>query len=144
VQMRKYEDSAPDSLEFERLKEHFEPYLRSQLASSSAIQSGLIGTHSLNPVTAAASFALAREIPGVSKFTRSRSGRVEKSAKEDLPEYRSRIEVGVGSYGTEQVDEDIEFMRLLEEIDETAPVEQRWVNSWTPSLHSRFVWDSKY
>jgi dynactin-4 len=136
VQMQKYEDSSPDNLEFERLKEHFEPYLRNQLAASTGMQS-LGGTHSLNPITAAASSALAREIPGVSKFSRSRSGRVEKPTKEDLPEYRSRIEVGVGGFGLEQGDEDVEFMRLLEVINETAPLEQRWLSSWTPSLHAR-------
>ena len=136
--MQKYEDSAPDNLEFERLKEHFEPYLRNQLAASTGMH-GMPAAHSLNPVTAAASSALARDIPGVSKFTRSRSGRVEKPTKEDLPEYRSRIEVGVSSFGLDQGDEDVEFMRLLEEINETAPLEQRWLSSWTPSLHARLV-----
>lgn len=136
--MQKYEDSANDSLEFERLKEHFEPYLRNQLAASSSIHSHLAGSHSLNPAAAAASSALAREIPGVTKFARTRSGRVEtKTMKEDLPEYRSRNTVGLGSYGLDHGDEDIEFMRLLEEIGETAPIEQRWSSSWTPSLHSR-------
>jgi dynactin-4 len=139
VQMQKYEDSAPDNLEFERLKEHFEPYLRNQLAASSTAHSGLGVSHSLNPVTASASSALSREIPGVSKFSRSRSGRVEKPTKEDFPEYRSRIEVGIGGFGLDQGDEDAEFMRLLEEINETAPVEQRWTSSWTPSLHSRLI-----
>jgi dynactin 4 len=136
--MQKYEDSAPDNLEFERLKEHFEPYLKNQMATSSGVHSGIMSSHSLNPVTAAASSALAREVPGVSKFARSRSGRMDKVSKEDLPEYRSRIEVGVGN-GSDQGDEDVEFMRLLEEMDETAPLEQRWLNCWTPSLHSRFV-----
>ena len=74
--MQKFEDSAPEALEFDRLKEHFEPFLRAS-SSSSAITPSSSHHHS-NPITAAASSALARDIPGVGKYNplaRSRSGR---------------------------------------------------------------------
>lgn len=76
--MQKFEDSAPESLEFERLKEHFEPFLRtSSLPSLSHLPT--LASHHLHTssATAAASAALARDIPGNGKYNllgRSRAG----------------------------------------------------------------------
>jgi dynactin 4 len=138
AQLQKFEDSAPESLEFERLKEHFDPYLR---ASPSTSSHGLSHTHSthINPITAAASSALARDIPGVARYTphalaRSRSGRDKNANKHEIPDYRARVEVsstGVGLGGG--AEPDVEFLRHLETVEEVATLEQRWGNSWTTS-----------
>lgn len=141
AQLQKFEDSAPEALEYERLKEHFEPYLRASPSSSTLPSSS---HHHLNPITAAASSALARDIPGVSKYnpmSRSRSGRDRGGTKNDIPDYRARVEAGAsngfssGSGG----EADIEFVKRLEVEGEVALLEQRWVNSWSTSLDAKYV-----
>ncbi|OBZ68700.1 Dynactin subunit 4 [Grifola frondosa] len=133
AQLQKFEDSAPESLEFERLKEHFEPFLRAS-SSSSALPSASHHVHT-NPITAAASSALARDIPGVGKYSplsRSRVGRDKGANKHEIPPYKSRVEIG--SAAAVSGEADVEFMRHLETVSEVASLEQRWVNSWTSSL----------
>ncbi|KAI0040046.1 hypothetical protein FA95DRAFT_929315 [Auriscalpium vulgare] len=135
AQLQKHEDSAPDSLEFERLKEHFEPFLRA--SSSSALAGPTPASHShhahVNPITAAASSALARDIPGVAKYAPHPRGRRDKGPRDEMSEYRSRVEVG----GTSAMGEaDVDFMRRIEEESEVAAVEQRWANSWATSLRT--------
>ncbi|KAH7927811.1 hypothetical protein BV22DRAFT_1006265 [Leucogyrophana mollusca] len=139
AQLQKFEDSAAESLEFERLKEHFEPFLRtSSLSSSSHLPS--VASHHMHTssITAAASAALARDIPGVGKYnphTRSRAGRDRTVNRDEMPEYKSRVEVGLfsqlGSGGDEG---DVEFLTHIETAGEVAKLEQRWGNSWTTSL----------
>ncbi|KAF8461162.1 dynactin p62 family-domain-containing protein, partial [Russula ochroleuca] len=137
AQLQKFEDSAPDSLEFERLKEHFEPFLR---ASSSSSAAASLSGHShaahahatpVNPITAAASSALARDIPGVGKYTPAPRGRRDKGARDEISEYRSRVEVKGTKDGS-----NVDFMRRLEEVSQVAAFGQRWANSWTTTLHS--------
>lgn len=133
AQLQRSEDSAPDSLEFERLKEHFEPFLRA--SSSSGLSGHPQATHShpahINPITAAASSALARDIPGVVKYTPAPRGRRDKGPRDELAEYRSRVEVA-GTKDTSNVD----FIRRLEEVSQVAALSQRWTNSWTTTLRS--------
>ncbi|KAJ3817466.1 dynactin p62 family-domain-containing protein [Lentinula raphanica] len=145
AQLQKLEDSSPDSLEFERLKEHFEPIIRasSLSSSSSAAPSTSHSHHHSNPITAAASAALARDIPGVAKYTpHARSGRhsgKDRSAnKDEMPEYKSRLNISNASvYGSGGGDVDVEFMRRLEDVSEVASLEQRWNYSWSTSLETR-------
>ncbi|KAF8630933.1 hypothetical protein AX17_005290 [Amanita inopinata Kibby_2008] len=157
AQLQRQEDSAPDSLEFDRLKEHFEPFIRaslSSLSSSVTAHSGSIvnpssAAHSHHlystSITAAASAALARDIPGVGKYTpavsRSSSGRGGRDRsvnKDEMIEYRSRLDIttasAIGSGGGEA---DVEFMKHLETVEEVASLEQRWGNSWATSLQTR-------
>jgi dynactin-4 len=158
AQLQKFEDSAPDSLEFERLKDHFEPFIRASSLSSSttshavAHPSSAAHSHHLhsNSITAAASAALARDIPGVGKYnplarsTSSRgigaSGRDRSVNKDEMAEYRSRVEIAKASVvGTGGGDADVEFMRHLENVSEVASLDQRWENSWVTSLQTRFL-----
>ena len=144
AQLQRTEDSAPDSLEFERLKEHFEPFIRTSAASSSLNMSGATPHHTrTNSITAAASAALARDIPGVVKYSplaRSRSGRDKTANKDEMPEYKSRLEIAVASSsGTGGGDADVEFMKHIETTSEVTSFEQRCVNSWVMSMQTRFV-----
>ena len=156
AQLQKYEDSAPDSLEFERLKEHFEPFIRSSLSASTSTShptthaSSAAHSHHLysNSITAAASAALARDIPGVGKYnplSRSTSGKSGSSKdrsvnKDEMPEYRSRLDISKASvHGTGGGEVDVEFMRRIEDIGQVATLEQRWLNSWVSPLKTRFV-----
>jgi dynactin 4 len=136
AQLQKFEDSAPESLEFERLKEHFEPFLRAS-SSSASLSSHSHAAHShppVSPIKAAASSALARDIPGVAKYTPAPRGRRDKGARDDISEYRSRVEVGGTKDGA-----NVDFMRRLEEVSQVAALGQRWANSWTTTLHSRYA-----
>lgn len=143
MQLQKHEDLAPDSLEFERLKEHFEPFIRASTLAASSNAPPPSSMHT-NPITAAASSALARDIPGVSKYTaltRHGRSRVEKNLnKDELAPYRSRVEAGAaGGLGHGGGEADVDFLMGLDDIGEVATLEQRWVGSWTPSLHGRYV-----
>ncbi|KAI0315892.1 dynactin p62 family-domain-containing protein [Amylostereum chailletii] len=135
AQLQRFEDSAPESLEFERLKEHFEPFLRAGAASSSSLAAPTPAHshHHVNPVTAAASSALARDIPGVGKYTPHHSGsRRTKGARDEMADYRARVETG-GTSGTGG-EHDVEFMSGLEDVSEVASLEQRWANSWATDV----------
>ncbi|KAF8158190.1 dynactin subunit 4 [Crassisporium funariophilum] len=154
AQLQKFEDSAPDSLEFERLKEHFDPFIRaSSLSSSTSTNHAAVHPNSAahshhlhsNSITAAASAALAREIPGVSKYNplarstsgRSGSGKDRSANKDEMAEYRSRLDISKATaHGTGGGEADVEYMRHLEEIGEVATLEQRWVNSWVTPLQT--------
>ncbi|KIJ54802.1 hypothetical protein M422DRAFT_240886 [Sphaerobolus stellatus SS14] len=137
VQLQKYEDSAPDSLEFDRLKEHFEPFIRASTLAAS-VNAPLNASHHVNPITAAASSALSRDIPGVGKYSaRHGRSRSEKHNKDEVAPYKSKFQVGGdGGLGYGGGEEDVEFLEKIEDIGEVASVEQRWVSSWTTSLHS--------
>jgi len=154
AQLQKFEDSAPDSLEFERLKEHFEPFIRASSLSSStntshatAHPSSAAHSHHAhsNSITAAASAALNRDIPGVNKYnplTRSTSGRgggKDRSLnKDEMSEYRSRLDISKASVlGSGGGEADVELLRHLEDIGDIATLEQRWVNSWATPLHTQ-------
>jgi dynactin-4 len=135
AQLQHLEDSAPDSLEFDRLKEHFEPFIRASSLSSS--QSAAPPVHLTNSITAAASAALARDIPGVSKYTphHARRGKDRTKNKDEFPEYKSRLDVSTASVrGSGGGKADVEYMRRLETVGQVASLEQRWENSWSTSL----------
>jgi dynactin 4 len=141
AQLQRFEDSAPDSLEFEHLKEHFEPFLRTSSLSSSIHLPAPSSHHTrTSSITAAASAALARDIPGVGKYNalgRSRAGKDKSTNKDEMPEYQSRVHIGIGGGGG---DADAEFMRHIEDIGQVASLEQRWANSWKTSLRTKCVY----
>lgn len=142
AQLQKFEDSAADSLEFERLKEHFEPFvLRAGAAQSSSVAAGHTSHshHHVNPITAAASSALARDIPGVAKYTPAQPSRKGKGARDEMPEYKARVEASSGKGSGLGGDGDVEFMRGLETVSEVASLDQRWTSSWATSFKSRYA-----
>lgn len=143
AQLQRNEDEAPDSQEFERLKEHFEPILRASSGSSSTLTSTTPQHIHSSSITAAASAALAREIPGVSKYnplSRSRAGKDKSVNKDEMPNYKARLDaIGTDSAGAGGGTHDVEYMRHIENVTEVATLEQRWVNSWTTSLQTRCV-----
>jgi len=148
AQLQKYEDTAPDSLEFERLKEHFDSFIRtSTLASSTSGTPGVAHSttvphsHHSNSITAAASAALARDIPGVGKYnplarSTKGSGKDRSINRDEMPEYRSRSEISKSAVGGEY---DVELLNSLEEIGDISRLEQRWENSWMTPLQTKYV-----
>ena len=67
-QLQRSEDSAPELLEFERLKDFFEPLLRSSLSASQQDHTSFSPSAPRCPIAVAASNILARDIPGVGKY----------------------------------------------------------------------------
>lgn len=158
AQLQKFEDTAPDSLEFDRLKEHFEPFIRASSLSSSTLTghapahhpSSAAHSHHLHSasITAAASAALARDIPGVSKYNplaRSTSGKAGSGKdrsinKDEMAEYRSRFEIlKADAVNMGGGDADTETLRRLKDINQISTMEQRWANSWVTPLQTQYV-----
>ncbi|KAH0585937.1 hypothetical protein H2248_007223 [Termitomyces sp. 'cryptogamus'] len=152
AQLQKFEDSMPESLEFDRLKEHFEPFIRAASLSSSTTTASAVApssaahSHHLysSSITAAASAALARDIPGVSKYNPGRStsargsGKDRSRNKDEMVEYRSRVDITtVSKLGSGGGDVDAEYMKHLESVGEVASLEQRWTSSWAIPLAAR-------
>ncbi|EAU86021.1 hypothetical protein CC1G_11693 [Coprinopsis cinerea okayama7 len=154
AQLQKFEDSAPDTLEFDRLKEHFDPFLRASALAGSTSGSHAVAhssatphhSHSLhsNSITAAASAALARDIPGVAKYNplaRSTTGRPGKDRsinKDEMAEYRSRSDImTASSRGSGGGEADVDIVKHLESIASVSSLEQRWENSWVSSLATK-------
>jgi dynactin-4 len=140
VQLQRFEDSAPETLEFDRLKDHFEPLIRA--SGSGPATHAPSARH--NPITAAASHALAREVHGVARHQLSKnSGRSGKSKPHGDPwdSYvaRSPASGGDTNVGSTGGIEEVEWMRNLEHIEDVAPVEARWDASWSVSLRARYV-----
>ncbi|KAH7106767.1 dynactin p62 [Auriculariales sp. MPI-PUGE-AT-0066] len=138
AQLQKTEETAPDVVEFERLKEHFEPFLR-------APHNGAIAHSHSNPIISAASSALARDIslPGLTKYSGLLAGRrghssrsSEKTSKdrEELAEFRARVEAGSSA---KAVDGERDWIARLERVEDVARVEQRWTSSWMGTSRAR-------
>ena len=94
----------------------------------------------MNPITAAASSALARDIPGVAKHNpviRNRGGKDKSLNKDEMTEYKSRIEVGTTTAFGNGGMRDVELLKHLESTEDIASLEQRWVGSWATSLRAK-------
>ena len=146
AQLQKDEDMAVDSVEFDALKEHFEPAFRASASSSHGASSSALHTHGhahKSSITAAASAALARDIPGVAKYNPSRStrgGGRDKGPgnKDEIPRYKTRLKCADGK-GSRAGDADVEWIKRIETIEEVATLEQRSSSSWSISLRTECV-----
>ncbi|KAF8324319.1 dynactin p62 family-domain-containing protein [Cantharellus anzutake] len=138
LQLQKTEDSSYDAIEFDRLKEHFEPVMRNSANSqpttgAHSLHQGSSRTSALSAINAAASSALAREIPGL------RKKRVDSNTSKDEYGgfYKSRADC---VSGREEHIAEVDWLRNLTQeeftLGEVASLEQRWINSWTQSLKS--------
>lgn len=139
VQLQKTEDSSPDTLEFDRLKEHFEPLIRVSHTQPTAVTGHAAQTPShsaLSAINAAASSALARDVPGL------RRKRVDPNAAKDEygAYYKSRID---SVSGGSEVHAEVEWLKDMTQeeflLGDVSRLEQRWVGSWVQSLKSLSV-----
>ncbi|CAE6490205.1 unnamed protein product [Rhizoctonia solani] len=137
LQLQRFEDSAPETLEFDHLKDHFEPLIR----ASGSGHTGHTPNARHNPITAAASHALAREVHGVPRHQSNKgTGRQNKTNTRADPwdSYiaRNPASGGDSNVGASGGPEDVEWMRNLDNLEDVAPVEGRWDASWSGSLRS--------
>ena len=118
MQLQKTEDSSADTLEFERLKDHFEPLLGNQ--APAAAPSGHSGTRK-----GRASDAFPKRPTAKDEFTSS---------------YKSRIDSAAGGVSAQSELDWIRDMTQEEFVSgEVAKVQQRWATSWTQSMKSTYV-----
>ena len=66
------------------------------------------------------------------------SGKDRSRNKDEMVEYRSRVDISKASaHGTGGGEVDVEFMSHLEDIGQVATLEQKWVNSWVSPLQTQ-------
>ncbi|KAJ7704729.1 dynactin p62 family-domain-containing protein [Mycena olivaceomarginata] len=142
AQLQKFEDSAPDSLEFERLKEHFEPVIRASSLSSSTTANAPAAHPQRSALTSSShqfyhSRCVRRPCARHPRGEQWRGGggavgRDKTTNKDEMPEYRSRVDIASASgRGTGGGEADVEYMRHLENVSEVANLEQRWIKLGT-------------
>lgn len=142
MQLQKGEDSSPEILEFDHLKEHLEPFLR----RGQALQPSTSNPH----VTASSSTlpsSLLKDNPSLATrygslfglTSRSRAGE-GRGAKDDLEVYRALENIakatGVADKG-KGIDRDSDSvlqMMEMKDIEEVASLDKRWMLSWQPPI----------
>lgn len=130
VQLQKIDDASPAAVEFERLREHYEPLLRPPAASTSAA-------------------LLRRSVPAIRTKSRSsigsRSSNFEPPRSsgdgDELAPYRargdSRTEAGLTTpFGLGDEDSAL-WLGQVEDLDGVAPLESRWTSAWRQSIRAR-------
>lgn len=165
LQLQKQEEESPDRLEFDRLRDHFEPFLKAQLAAlqHQSLQGAPTTTSHHNTSSArqnAASAALLKDIPSLaasSRYTsvlastslsRLATGRSHShthlsaaaESKEDLADYRSLVgSKDLKGKGKSREDERVEFLRegiSTGGLDASATLDKRWTDVWDPPSRS--------
>lgn len=85
LQLQKTEDSAPEILELEKLKDYFEPALRQAQAQVQQQLHTPAPAHTLNPIQAAASSALSKDIPSFKYSSGRRPGLGSSASRRGVP-----------------------------------------------------------
>lgn len=144
VQLQKSEDASADSLEFERLKDHFEPLIRAtqgQASTGAAPANATARPTPLSAINAAANSALNRDVPGLRRKGRGDALAKGASAKDEFSStYKSRIDSAAGGVSAQS---EVDWIRDMTQeefvLGDVAKVEQRWLGSWAQSLKSTCV-----
>lgn len=139
VQLQKTEDSSADSLEFDRLKEHFEPLVRASQGQSAPTGTGhnSVRPTPISAINAAATSALNRDVPGLRRKARDSASKGESATDEFSSTYKSRIDSAAGGVSAQGELDWIRDMTQEEFVSgEVAKVEQRWLGSWAQSMRA--------
>lgn len=155
VQLQKMEDQTPDSLELERLKDHFEPFLRSASTSTSSSSSSHPNPNPSSSILAASS-ALHRDVPSLRTKPRYSGGsgsRVPSSGRatgppgkdvakdgDRVPPYRARgearVEGSVSGPGGLGEEDKLGWLAEVDSLEGVAGLEQRWGGGWSQSVRA--------
>ncbi|KAF8311341.1 hypothetical protein DL93DRAFT_2115971 [Clavulina sp. PMI_390] len=148
LQLQKTEDSSADNLEFERLKEHFEPLVRANQAQAGPAPPVTPGplhpnvrATPMSAINAAASSALSRDIPGLRRKAAGREslGKASSASNDDsaAPTYKARINSAAGGVSAQS---ELDWIREMTQeefvLGDVAKVEQRWGGSWAQSIRA--------
>ncbi|KAH8927688.1 dynactin p62 [Atractiella rhizophila] len=139
VQLQKSEANAPDLLEFDRLKDHFDAYIRSSLSSlqASGHTSNLTPSTSSNPVVSAASAAYHNSILKDSRYgsllgaARRIGGGTKDERKEEVEGYKKMFE----REGDEE-SEKVKWIRDVKDVDLVSRLQGRWGETWDQPLRT--------
>lgn len=136
------DDLSAPTLEFDRLREHYEPLLRPQTNAA-------LSTHGRTHVSssiAAASSALKRNVPSLRTKPRYSAGRPVDPPKtsgdgDELKPYRARgearIEAGITTPACLGEDDSVDWLSQVEDLDGVADLDSRWTSSWHQSIRAR-------
>lgn len=147
------EDQTPDTLELERLKDHFEPFLRSTTSASATHASS--SSHQPSSSILAASSALHRDVPSLRNKPRySGSSRIPSRTNpavahggtkdtDAIPPYRARGEARdegsiSGPSGLAEEDK-LGWLGEVDTLEGVAELEQRWGGGWSQSIRAMSV-----
>lgn len=137
------DDQSPASLEFDRLREHYEPLLR---PTASSLSSASHARSHVSSSIAAASSALKRNVPGLRAKPRHSTGRSVDAPKSsgdgDEPgPYRARgdarTEAGLTTPSCLGEDDSVLWLGQVEDLDGVAGRDARWASSWRQSIRAR-------
>ncbi|KDE05576.1 hypothetical protein MVLG_04071 [Microbotryum lychnidis-dioicae p1A1 Lamole] len=144
-QLQKLDDGSSELTEFDRLKDHFEPYIRRGQAHASASTTTGALAPSTMPASTSSTIAssVLKDIPGLGNRyahllggmgTRSGKGaEAVNGARDELEPYEALVPAN-GSVekgkGVERDDELVREMESLQDFEQVAALEKRWTNSW--------------
>ncbi|SCV67629.1 BQ2448_5240 [Microbotryum intermedium] len=143
-QLQKLDDGSSELAEFDRLKDHFEPYIRRGQAHASALTSGALDASTMPSSTSSTiASSVLKDIPGLGNRyahllggigTRSGKGaEALNGARDELEPYKTLVpakgSVEKGK-GVERDDELVHKMQGLQYFEEVAALDKRWTNSW--------------
>ncbi|GAA5878959.1 hypothetical protein JCM16303_007244 [Sporobolomyces ruberrimus] len=155
LQLQKADEGAPELVEFDRIKDHLEPYIRRSLAHTSQ-QPSNSDTALAASSAATTSTSLFKDIPGFnirypSMFGlagRARGGGDQGTAKDELERYSSvhparaggsaevRRTADVKGKGVSREADLVDTMRKIADLEQIASIDKRWNSSWNPPLLS--------
>ncbi|CED84481.1 Dynactin, subunit p62 [Phaffia rhodozyma] len=131
LQLQRLEDASPAVLEFEHLRDHYEPHLKALSASSHP------ATATTNKSLLAATSALRRDVPSLrtaSSTSRSSRQPAPKFGIEDLRPYEARMDadlpadqIGSGRLGEPEL---VDWLGAKDSLCDVVGLEARWTNSW--------------
>lgn len=142
AQLQKGEEAGPEILEFDRLKDHLEPYLRRGQAHVAATSIPAVGAASYQASTS----SLLREVPAVAQrygtlFGLNARPRVagSKGAWDELEKYESLHSSSSlkNKNKGKKVDRAVEvlnLMRTMQDVEAVASLNKRWTSSWNQPL----------
>ena len=139
MQLQKTETVPLEKLEFDHLRDHFEPFLRRGLSQTSTVlpstSQAALPSFPTSPILSKDSIAnLGPRYGSLFGLTsRGRSGPEAKGVKDELEGYVAVTAVGRGA---ESELEKVKMMREMTNVEEVSTVQQRWNSSWSGSLKS--------
>lgn len=146
MQLQRYEDSAPDVLELDSLRNHFEPFVRAQMSQTDpkAATSGIASM----PSAALRRSKLFRDVPVLSTDprllgrSRARPGAARKEGEVFKPyEARTSWTSGANSRGEGVVsrrDEGrIEWTQGMKSVEQATSLDQRWTSPWDQPVRAK-------
>lgn len=141
VQLQKQEQaisapSARDSAEFDRLKDHFEAFLRQTNPATTSTSATLRDA----PLLSARALLAGSTTLGKSRLEREREASAALS-RDELAVYKAMYPASRLESPSDSMDglahHDVKIMREMQDLDEVASLDKRWTSGWQQSIEAR-------